>query len=152
MRRRLFGGPARSAAAGLTTGALAPMVDLFTLLIVAVLRTWSAEPPVETPEGTLDLPRSREEAAPERGVVVDVGRDGLYVDGWRAGSSAYWADAEEVLVSDLYAPLQQRAGSGSVVIRAHAEAPWRLVGKVLLTAQQAGFEEVSVVAESHASL
>jgi biopolymer transport protein ExbD len=155
MRRSLFRvGPSAgsSGAAGLSTGALAPMVDLFTLLIVAVLRTWSAEPPTRTPEGDLDLPISRAEDAPERGVVVDVGKDGLYVDGWRAGSSAYWATAESVLVTDLYAPLQQRAGEKTVVIRAHAEAPWQLVGKVLLTAQQAGFEEVSVVAESAASL
>jgi biopolymer transport protein ExbD len=128
------------------------MVDLFTLLIVAVLRTWSAEPPAETPEGELDLPRSREEIPPQRGVTVDVGKEGLYVDGWRAGSAPYWTSAEGVLVTDLYGPLQQRAGQGSVVIRAHADAPWLLVGKVLLTAQQAGFEEVSLVAESHASL
>ena len=128
------------------------MVDLFTLLIVAVLRTWSAEPPAETPEGDLDLPRSRAEVPPPRGVVVDVGEEGLYVDGWRAGSATYWASADGVLVTDLYAPLQQRAGQGTVVIRARAGAPWQLVGKVLFTAQQAGFEQVSVVAESRASL
>jgi len=152
MRRRLFQQSASTTTAGLSTGALAPMVDLFTLLIVAVLRTWSAEPPAETPEGDLILPVSRSEVAPGRGVMVDVGLDGLYVDGWRAGSAAYWASAEGALVTDLYGPLQQRVGQKTVVIRAHAEAPWQLVGKVLLTAQQAGFEEVSVVAESAASL
>jgi len=152
MRRRLFQPSSGSGVAGLSTGAMAPMVDLFTLLIVAVLRTWSAEPPAETPEGDLSLPRSVSEDAPARGVTVDVGKDGLYVDGWRAGSAVYWAEADGALVSDLYGPLQQRAGEGTVVIRAHADAPWGLVGKVLLTAQQAGFEEVSVVAESHASL
>ncbi len=152
MRRRLFQTSGSGALVGLSTGALAPMVDLFTLLIVAVLRTWSAEPPAETPEGDLTLPVSRSEVAPGRGVMVDVGRDGLYVDGWRAGSAAYWASADGALVTDLYGPLQQRVGQKTVVIRAHADAPWQLVGKVLLTAQQAGFEEVSVVAESAASL
>ncbi|HCH62885.1 MAG: hypothetical protein CL927_16750 [Deltaproteobacteria bacterium] len=152
MRRRLFQTDASSSNAGLSTGALAPMVDLFTLLIVAVLRTWSAEPPAETPEGDLSLPISRSEAAAARGVTVDVGLDGLYVDGWRAGSASYWATAEGALVTDLYGPLQQRVGQKTVVIRAHAEAPWQLVGKVLLTAQQAGFDEVTVVAESAASL
>jgi len=151
MKRRLFKSAAGPATRGLSTGALAPMVDLFTLLIVAVLRTWSAEPPLETAEGDMQLPITREETAPERGVVIDVGVDGLYVDGWRAGSATYWADAEGALVTDLYGPLQQRAG-GAAVVRAHADAPWRLVGKVLLTAQQAGFERVSLVAESRASL
>ena len=150
MKRRMFS-KSPPPAAGLATGALAPMVDLFTLLIVAVLRTWSAEPPLDTPEGAFPLPRTRNEAAPERGVVIDVAPDGLYVDGWRAGSSTYWEDAEGALVSDLYAPLQQSGGK-SAVVRAHAAAPWKLVGKVLLTAQQAGFERVSLVAESQVSL
>ncbi len=150
MKRRMFSSSAPPAA-GLSTGALAPMVDLFTLLIVAVLRTWSAEPPLDTPEGAFSLPRTRNEAPPERGVVIDVAPDGLYVDGWRAGSSSYWENAEGALVTDLYAPLQQSGGRAAVV-RAHAAAPWKLVGKVLLTAQQAGFERVSLVAESQVSL
>lgn len=148
--RRLFAARA-PATTGLTTGALAPMVDLFTLLIVAVLRTWSAEPPVEIPEPDFRLARTRAESPPQRGVVIDIGQEGLYVDGWRAGSAKYWADSEDALVTDLYAPLQQQGGR-TATIRAHADAPWKLVGKVLLTAQQAGYEQVSVVAESNASL
>ena len=151
MKRRLFGRTPPAGSHGLSTGALAPMVDLFTLLIVAVLRTWSAEPPLQTPEGDMQLPITREEDPPERGVIIDVGVEGLYVDGWRAGSASYWAEADGALVTDLYGPLQQQAG-GAAVVRAHADAPWRLVGKVLLTAQQAGFERVSLVAESRASL
>ncbi len=43
-------------------------------------------------------------------------------------------------------------GGDTVVIRAHQEAPWKLVGKVLFTAQQAGYGEIELVAVSRASL
>ena len=102
---------------------------------------------------TCPCPSPVPEAAAARGVTVDVGLDGLYVDGWRAGSASYWATAvARPRGRTRYAPLQQRVGQKTVVIRAHAEAPWQLVGKVLPTAQQAGFEDVTVVAESAASL
>jgi len=149
--RRLFGGSPGGADGGLTPAALSPMVDVLTILLVAVLRTWSADPPFQAPEPGFTLPQTREEAPPSRGVTIDVGADGLYVEGWRAGSARFWADSEDILVTDLYEALQQRGGS-TVVIRAHESAPWSLVGKVLFTAQQAGYGEIELVAVSRASL
>lgn len=151
MRRRLFGGGGVARPGGSGTAVLAPMVDLLTLLLVAVLRTWSADPPVEVPEPGFQLPVSIEEAPPDHGVTIDVGATALYVEGWRAGSSTYWADADEVLIDDVYRVLQQRGGEVAV-IRAHKETPWRLVGKVLFTAQQAGYGDIELVAVSRASL
>lgn len=151
MRRRLFGARATSGGGGLATGALAPLVDLLTLLLVAVLRTGSADPPADLAEDGFTLPLTREETPAPRGVTIDVGTGGLYVDGWRAGSAGYWTESEAVLITDLYGPLEQHGGS-SAVVRAHAQAPWSLVGKVLLTAQQAGYTEITLVAESRASL
>ncbi len=149
--RRLFGRGARSGGSGLSTAALSPMVDLLTILLVAVLRTWSADPPMQAPEAGFKLPLSREEVAVGRGVAVDIGLNGLYVEGNRAGSVAYWIKSDEVLVTDVYELLQVMAGS-KVVIRAHEDAPWELVGKLLFTAQQAGYADVELVAVSQASL
>jgi biopolymer transport protein ExbD len=149
--RRIFSGGEPGADAGLTPAALSPMVDMLTILLVAVLRTWSADAPFQPPEPGFVLPVTREEAAPARGVTVDVGADGLYVEGWRAGSAAYWSAADGVLVTDLYEALQARGGD-TVVIRAHETTPWRLLGKVLFTAQQAGYGDIQLVAVSRASL
>lgn len=150
MRRSVFK-KRRSAAAQLSTASLAPMVDMLTILVVAVLRTWSTDPPVEIPEANFSLPLSAQEAPPNRGVTVDVGVEGLYVEGWRAGAAAYWTNTDEVLIEEVYEALQT-IGGNRVTIRAHQDAPWALVGKVLFTAQQAGFENVELVAVSRASL
>ncbi len=116
-----------------------------------MLHAWSADAPFEPPEPSMQLPVTVEEGAPARGVTIDVAPDGLYVEGWRAGSATFWAEQDAVLVSDLYEALQ-RVGGDTVVIRAHQEAPWKLVGKVLFTAQQAGYGEIELVAVSRASL
>jgi biopolymer transport protein ExbD len=143
-------GGGSSATGRLEAASLAPMVDMLTILVVAVLRTWSTDPPVEIPEANFALPLSAQEVALNRGVTVDVGVEGLYVEGWRAGSSAYWIESDDVLIREVYEALQTVGGS-RVTIRAHRDAPWELVGKVLFTAQQAGFENVELVAVSRAS-
>lgn len=152
MRRRMFSRSSSStASAKLSTASLAPMVDMLTILVVAVLRTWSTDPPVEIPEANFSLPLSAQETPLNRGVTVDVGVEGLYVEGWRAGAAAYWIESDDVLIREVYEALQT-VGGNRVTIRAHQDAPWELVGKVLFTAQQAGFENVELVAVSRASL
>ena len=150
MRRRMFQG-GRHGGGGLSAAALAPMVDMMTILVIAVLRTWSTDAPAQLPEEGLRLPLSAQEAPVHKGIVVDVGADGLYVEGWRAGSAQYWADSDGVMVTELYEALQVVSGS-HITIRAHEQAPWSLVGKVLFTAKQAGYEDVELVAVSRASL
>ena len=54
--RRLFPATPPRSAPGLSLAALAPMVDLLTILIVVVLRTYSSDPPlqIEGERSTLD--------------------------------------------------------------------------------------------------
>ena len=148
--RRLF----RSGSAGgggLSTAALAPMVDMLTILLVVILRSYSTDPPLEMAEPGFSLPVSPEESPVLRGVHIDIGKSGLYVNGERAGSVEYWTKNDGLLVTEVHELLQQRRGQRAL-IRAHQDTPWALVGKVLYTAQQAGYEDVQLVAVSRASL
>lgn len=150
MRRRVFSRRA-SGSGGLSSAALAPMVDMMTILVIAVLRTWSTDAPAQLPEEQQELPLSIQENPVNKGITVDIGVEGLYVEGWRAGSVAYWTDSDDVLIGELYDALQAVSGD-RIMVRAHEAAPWSLVGKVLFTAKQAGYENVELVAVSRASL
>ena len=136
---------------GLAAASLAPMVDLFTILVVAVLRASSPESPIEVPEPDFDIPISVQERPTMKGVIVDIGKDGIYVDGWRMTSSQYWINSDDILIREVYAALQMRAEQ-KLKIRADSEAHWELVGKMLLTAQQAGYKDIELVALSNSSL
>lgn len=149
--RRLFKGRAVPGGGGLGTAALAPMVDILTILLVAILRSWSTDPPLSLPEPGMALPISAQETPAPRTVTIDVAQDGLYVEGYRTTSAAYWKSADGVLITDVYEALQQVGGT-SVAIRADQGSPWELVGKVLFTAQQAGYDDIQLVAVSRSSL
>ena len=150
MRRKLFS-QTQQPAMGISVAALAPLVDLFTILVVSVLRASSPEPPMQFSEDSFHLPSSVMEAPPGQGIVIELGEEGLYVNGWRAGSAAYWAKSEEILIRDLYEALQGMGGK-QVQIRAHANAPWSLVDKALFTSQQAGYSDIELIALSRSSL
>ena len=64
MRRGLR--PLRAVSSGTNPlyAALAPMVDVLTILLVFLLRTWSTDPPVRPDDPSFQLPLSVEEATP----------------------------------------------------------------------------------------
>jgi biopolymer transport protein ExbD len=102
-------------------------------------------------ESDFQLPQSIEERPAPRGVTIDIADSGIYVEGWRAGSSRFWAESDDILIVDMYESLQAVGGS-RVLIRADEKAPWSLVGKVLFTVQHAGYDDIELVAESRVSL
>jgi biopolymer transport protein ExbD len=148
MRRMFRSSPARS---GPSVAALMPLVDILTILLVAVLRTWSTQPPIQPVETGFELPISRSEGEPSLSLAIDVGLDGVYVNGLRAASSSHWSQAQGVLIPGLLDALQMTSPA-RVRVRAHSDAPWTLVSKVLSTAQHAGVGDVELVAISQASL
>ena len=133
------------------TGVLIPLVDMLTILLVAILRTASAEPALTPAEANFSLPSPISETEPSRGMTIEEGVQAMWVEGWRAGSSDYWQNAEAHLIPDILDAVQTAAPS-HVQVQAHADAQWQLVGKVLFTVQQAGAQSVELIAVSKMSL
>ena len=86
---------------GLEVAALAPMVDLFTLLVIAVLRSSSPEAPLQLPEEQLLLPISTLERSPASGIPSMSGK-----------KASMWMDGEQA--RHLFGPIRQIAHSRSV--------------------------------------
>ena len=142
---------ARSRSSGLGMATLAPMVDIFTILVIAVLKASSPQPPLVLPEGTMELPLSAQEDISMEQLVVDIGKDGIYVDGFRVTARQYWENSEDILITEVYSSLQQRA-KREVKIRVDKDVPWSLISKTLHTAQQAGYEDIEMLVISKSSL
>ena len=136
---------------GLGIATLAPMVDIFTILVIAVLKASSPQPPLILPEGTMELPLSAQEEISMEQLVVDIGDDGIYVDGFRVTARQYWEQSEDILITEVYSSLQQHA-KREVKIRVDKSVPWSLISKALHTAQQAGYEDIEMLVISKSSL
>ena len=85
MRRRKFGS---SAAAKLKTGSghgvglnLTPMVDLLTIILVFLIKSYSTTPQYLTPTQDIQLTKTPSDIAAPDAPVLIVGKDGILVDG-----------------------------------------------------------------------
>ena len=74
----------------LSIATLAPMVDIFTILVIAVLRASSPQAPLSLPEASMELPISQQETIAPELLILDIGKDGIYVDGFRVTSRQFW--------------------------------------------------------------
>lgn len=143
MKRRLFRSQAGSTAAGLDVGALAPMVDMMTLLLVFLLRTYSTDLAPAPPEGPFALAATSSEDARQGGIEVLVSGEAIYVDGQRV---AAWDHLEgEGVIDPLYARLLQSRPKLRAEVHADGSVPWRSLSRVLATAQAAGVEQIALV-------
>ncbi|MFZ5479829.1 MAG: ExbD/TolR family protein [Myxococcota bacterium] len=148
--RRLFRREAPTLAPGLDVGALAPMVDMMTLLLVFLLRTWSHEAAPQPPDDRLELATTVSEDPRKPATVVLVSAEAVYVDGHRVVAVAYLPD--EMLVRELYDPLNAARTKRRVEVHADRRVSFGVLKRILHTARAAGFEEISLVAANAASL
>lgn len=150
MRRRLFPRREVATSAGLDVGALAPMVDMMTLMLVFLLRTWSTETAPAPPEGPFTLGETS--AAGERKAAVEliVSTEAIYVEGHRVVATGFLG--EEALIREVYDPLVAMRQKGRLEIHADAAVSYGVLRRVLTTARAAGFDELSLVGASKAGM
>ena len=135
----------------LSIATLAPMVDIFTILVIAVLRASSPQAPLLLPEGNMELPISQQDSIAPELLVLDIGKDGIYVDGFRVTARTFWENNDEALITEVYQSLQQHAKT-QIKIRVDQDVPWALLSKALHTAQQAGYQDIEMLVISNSSL
>ena len=146
----MFGRSEASVAPGLDVGALAPLVDMMTLLLVFLLRSYSTEPAPAPPEGAFELPGTVSEDPRRAAVEILVSPEAIYVDGRRALATRYVPT--DAVVRELYDPLLATRGRTRVEVHADRTIPWSVLSRVLHTARAAGYTDVALVAANTSSL
>jgi len=130
------------------------MLDMFTILIIFLLKSYSAEGIILTIPADLHLPASTTQTTPEPGLVVEVSKNNLMVDGKLLELDLESiAKSDTLMIVELYQYLDIRAKqyeeisaanpnasfTGKLVLEGDREIPFRLLKKILYTCGQAGF-------------
>ncbi|MDP7111440.1 MAG: biopolymer transporter ExbD [Myxococcota bacterium] len=139
-------GPSPVGHAGLTS-----LVDVVTILLVFLLRSYSVDPPVRPDDPGFQLPLSAAETPVVRALEVDVTGELIAVEGRRTADTGYYASRDEDLVEELYVAVQASAAR-AVNVRVDRDVPYGITRKVLFTCQQAGADQLTLVARSRAGL
>jgi biopolymer transport protein ExbD len=157
MRRRLFRHSAAPARDGLDVGALAPMVDMMTLLLVFLLRTWSTESAPTPPSGAFELAGTTSADSRQPATEIIVSKDGVWIDAHRvtatralapASTPAPAAATPEGLIREIYDPLLQARVKDRVEIHADALVNYGVLKRIIATCEAAGFKEIALVGVS----
>ncbi|MCB9759637.1 MAG: biopolymer transporter ExbD [Alphaproteobacteria bacterium] len=147
MRRLLRPAPAGDAG----SAALPPFVDLLTILLVFLLKSYSTDPPVRPDDPSFALPDSVAEQPADHALRLEVTDEALFLGGARTAGARYYVEQDDALIRELYDALL-RAAPGRLQIVADEDVPYVLIRKILFTAQQAGVSDLTIVAASRSSL
>ena len=161
-KRRLVG---RERRIRLVSLSLTSMVDMFVILLVFLLKSYSTSPVNIAPSDKLTLPISTSVKDPVDVLKMVVSKAGIFVDDkkvidFQAGA----LDVKDVDVSDtqfiraLYEALDEQAKKarkiasvneeiefdGKVVMQADRSLPYELLRKVMYTSMMAGYSDVKI--------
>ena len=131
--------------------AYAPLVDMLTILLFFILKSFSMDTPVRPDDPDFRLPLSTGREYVAKDARIDITTEAVYVDGERAASVAYYLEHDDEIVQELYERLQGTPRR-SANVRADGRVPWKLLRKVVYTAQVAHVESLDLVAVSRAGL
>jgi len=137
---------------------LTSMMDMFTILLVFLLKTYSTHGQLINPSQDLTLPVSDVQNPPEVGLDVTVSSDWILVNGKPVEKTSNLAVINGYIVPKLEVALERYAEegrkleaaygtkfSGKVTIQGDKKLPYHLLIKVLATCGQSNFPNMRLV-------
>ncbi|MBN1306870.1 MAG: biopolymer transporter ExbD, partial [Chitinispirillaceae bacterium] len=131
---------------------LTSLVDVMTILLVFLIKSFSTEGYIITPAKDLHLPISTSEMPPSPRCAVEITRKAVLADGQVIETLDRIAAGDSLLVSPLFdwMKLQRAKCTDSlrppeVMIQCDREVEFAIVKKVMFTCSKAGFADYSVL-------
>ena len=131
---------------------LTSLVDVMTILLVFLIKSFSVEGDIITPSDDLVLPVSSSEKPPRPRCSIEITRHALLADGQILESLDEMAASDSLLVPQLFSWMKlQRAKCDDVqkvpevMIQCDKDIEFAIVKKVMFTCSKAGFVDFSVL-------
>lgn len=137
------------------------MMDMFTIILVFLLKSFSTQGQLITPAEGLTLPESSIERTADEALSIKVSRSKIAVEDRLVVDSVRYAELlkqKEFMISSLYDVLQgharrareaaERFGkefSGEITIQGDVAIPYHVLTRVMYTSGQAGFPVMNLV-------
>ncbi len=137
---------------------LTAMVDVFVVLLIFLLKSYSAEGNIQTTNQDLQLPISTSNLQPQLTVTVTVTQSAIYVEDKKVAELKAIENRQELLISELAQELKyqvERARfiarinptvkfEGKVTILGDRGLPFTVLEKVMYTCSSADFNDVAL--------
>lgn len=135
---------------------LTSMIDVFTILLVFLLKSYSAEGQITTIAPDLNLPVSTSEQIPKTASVVIITPEWILVDGRPLLSVKDALESETLRLDNLFEDLRAKrimaesafnidnrmAFSGEIMIQGDSNTPFEILKRVMFTCGQVGYNNM----------
>lgn len=137
---------------------LISMMDILTVLLLFLLKSYVAEGEVMVPAPGLKLPVSSAEQTPKASLIVAIDGDAIRVGPDKVASASEAMASDDPVIEELAAKLQELRANPDLVapaataavdprlvtIQGDKDIEYRLLRKVMFTLSRNGFENVSL--------
>jgi len=139
---------------------LTSMMDILTVLLLFLLKSFVAEGEVITPAPGVSLPESTSETTPESSVVVAILDDRIMLDGRVVAEVAAATRGEDLLIPALAEQLDQSRLQGQAIAERRGDAasyapklaiqgdrdiPFNVLQRVMYTCNHSGYGDIALV-------
>jgi len=137
---------------------LTSMMDMFTIILVFLLKTYSTHGQLVNPSQDLTLPSSTVQQAPEMGLDVVVSNDWIMVNDKPVEQVAVVLEQDGYIITALKTVLDRYASeavkmeeqygarfSGKVTIQGNKDLPYKLLIRVMYTCGQSNYPNTRLV-------
>lgn len=135
---------------------LTSMIDMFTILLVFLLKSYSAEGQIMSVSPDLRLPESTAQKSPQTASIIAVTNDLIMLDGKQVSSVSQVIQSKTLEIPELKNALSQlrqlseRVGeissdmgfSGKISIQADRDLPYLVIKKIMFTCGKIGYNDM----------
>jgi len=136
---------------------LTSMIDMFTILLVFLLKSYSAEGEIMSVSPDLKLPESTAQKSPQTASIVSVTEDLILMDGHEVAKISDVLRSDQNLIPQLMNDLKRKRQiseqvgaisttdigfTGKISIQADRELPYLIIKKIMYTCGQVGFNDI----------
>lgn len=147
-----YSGTGRDTEEGTFRPQLTSLVDVMTILLVFLIKSFSVEGNIVTPSADLQLPVSSAEKPARPACTIEISRTEVASEGTVIVPVAEFARADSLVIPALYDWMlfqkskgNDTSGAGKVLIQADRDLEFNIVKRVMYTCSKAGFSDFSVL-------
>ncbi|MBF0431177.1 MAG: biopolymer transporter ExbD [Fibrobacteria bacterium] len=133
---------------------LTSLIDVMTILLVFLLKSFSVDGNLVTVSKDLNLANSTSDITPVPALNIEVNPDQIVVDGAPLMSLEKVATSDSMLVEELYNALTEAAGSlrmlsnkGRIIIQCDSVVDFKVLKKIMYTCGKAEFSNFSLLVQ-----
>lgn len=130
---------------------LTSLIDVMTILLVFLIKSFSVEGNLVTPSDNLALPISTSKIKPDPVTTIEISRNSIIAEGTILAEHSSFVSADSMVIPELLTWFSKRNDKPApkhdreIMIQSDREIEFNIVKRVMYTCSKAGYSDFSVL-------